>query len=113
MPFPFLPVGLMLALAVLGGAFAAFGLALHLLDRAALTARTSIAPGIVSGMRNWTHQQPLDRRVSSPTPEPALGPLPVGHAIDVAHRSRPMDPAQIVDELDAAPEVPLQRVRPH
>ncbi len=112
MPFPFLPAGIVLALAVLGGAFAGFGLALHLLDRAALTARTSIAPGIVSGMRNWTHQQQRSGRVSSPAAEPALGPLPVRHGPDVAV-PKPVDSTPIVDELDVAPELPLERVRRH
>ena len=113
MPFPFLPAGVILALAVLGGAFAAFGLALHLLDRAALTARRSIAPGLVSGMRNWTNQQPRGHRVSSPTQEPALGPLPVGRGPGIGPRLRPVDATPIIDELDAAPDVPMQRVRPH
>ena len=54
MPFPFLPFGALLAVAVLGGAFAAFALALRLLDRAGLTARRSIASGIAAGLRGWS-----------------------------------------------------------
>ena len=54
MAFPFLPFGVLLAFAVLGGAFAAFALALRLLDRAGLTARRSIASGIAAGLRGWS-----------------------------------------------------------
>ena len=64
MPFPFLPAGLLLAVAVLGGAFAIFALALRLIGRAAITARDSIAPGIVAGLRTWS--QPRQSR-----PDPA------------------------------------------
>ena len=54
MPFPFLPGGLLLALTVLGGAFAVFGAALHLLDRAASSARGTIATGLAAGIRSWS-----------------------------------------------------------
>ena len=66
MPFPFLPAGAVLALAVLVGAFALFGLALRGLDRAATSARHSIAPGLVAGLRQWSHpRQEPSRPVSS------------------------------------------------
>jgi hypothetical protein len=65
MPFPFLPFGAILALAVLGGAFAIFGAALRLLDRAALSARNTIAPTIVHGLRTWSRQPDIPRPISA------------------------------------------------
>jgi hypothetical protein len=60
MPFPFIPAGAALALAVLGGAFTLFWLLVRLLDRtatsardAALSARDAVAPGLVAGLRTW------------------------------------------------------------
>jgi hypothetical protein len=53
MPFPFLPVGVALALAVLGGALALFGLALKALDWTIDTAKGSMLGGVVSGLRTW------------------------------------------------------------
>jgi hypothetical protein len=58
MPFPFLPTGALVALAVLVSALTVFGLALRAMDRAATRVagelRLSIVPAIVSGMRRWT-----------------------------------------------------------
>jgi len=58
MPFPFLPTGALLALAVLLMTLTLFGLALRAMDRAATRVagelRLSIVPGIVSGLRRWT-----------------------------------------------------------
>ena len=87
MPFPFLPFGAMLALAVLGGAFAAFALALRLLDRAGLTARRSIASGLVAGLRGW---------YDSGEPSGPSGSLDVEAFEEVDH--------------EAPPDVPLERV---
>ena len=70
MPFPFIPAGVVLALAVLGGAFALFGLALRGLDRAATSARHSIAPGLVAGMRQWSHDRHEPTRPVSSSPAP-------------------------------------------
>jgi hypothetical protein len=53
MPFPFLPGGVLLAIAVLGGAFLLFGLALRAMDRAIETTRRTMLPGLVSGFRTW------------------------------------------------------------
>jgi hypothetical protein len=52
MAFPFIPGGLLLALAVLGGTMALFGLALKALDWTIDTARGSAVAGIVSGLRD-------------------------------------------------------------
>jgi hypothetical protein len=53
MPFPFIPGGLALALAVLGGTMALFGLALKALDWSIDSMRRTVLPGIVSGIRDW------------------------------------------------------------
>jgi hypothetical protein len=76
MPFPFLPGGLLLALTVLGGAFAVFAAALNLLDRAASSARGSIAAGLEAGLRTWGQSRQGERGASAPgAGEPALGPF--------------------------------------
>jgi hypothetical protein len=85
MPFPFLPFGALLALGVLGGAFAVFGAVLRLFDRAALSARNTIAPTVVRGLRGWS--QPRDV-------ETALEPA-------------------TVDQVDGAAAVATERVRRH
>jgi hypothetical protein len=58
MPFPFLPLGAIVAASVLVTALTIFGLALRALDRAATRAagglRQSVLPGLVSGMRGWS-----------------------------------------------------------
>ncbi len=59
MPFPFIPGGLALALAVLGGTMVLFGLALKALDWGIDSTRRTVLPGIVSGMRDW--QRPAER----------------------------------------------------
>jgi hypothetical protein len=57
MPFPFLPIGALVAASVLVGALTIFGLALRATDRAVTRAATglrqSVLPGLVSGMRGW------------------------------------------------------------
>lgn len=73
MPFPFIPIGVVLALAVLGGAFALFALAFRGLDRAATSARHSIAPGLVAGMRQWADSRGEPSRPVSSSPA-APGP---------------------------------------
>ena len=69
MPFPFLPLGWLLAVAVLVAALTLFGLALRAMDRAttrlADDLRTTVLPGLVSGLSHW--QPAADR-------QPALAP---------------------------------------
>jgi hypothetical protein len=64
MPFPFLPGGLILAVAVLGGAFLLFGLALRAMDRTVVGIRSSLG-GLVSGFETWIETRPVQRRRSS------------------------------------------------
>jgi hypothetical protein len=59
MPFPFLPGGAILAIAVLGGAFALFAMILRAIDRTATEIKGSFLPGVVSGLRGWS--RPRDR----------------------------------------------------
>jgi hypothetical protein len=53
MPFPFVPGGVLLAIAVLTGAITLFGLALRAMDRAFASGRRTMLPGLVSGIRTW------------------------------------------------------------
>lgn len=76
MPFPFLPGGAILAVAVLVGALTIFGLALVALDRAAgrtiVGLRGSIIPGIVTGWRDWAPPRPPDPSARARPPSGAL-----------------------------------------
>lgn len=92
MPFPFLPFGVLLGLAVLAGVLTLFGLALRLVDRAILEARPGALPGMVAGFRRW-----LEERQPSP-PEPAAPPA-----------DRPAALTSEVEEL-AAPAVATRPV---
>ena len=53
MQFPFFPGGALLAIAVLGGAMALFGLALKALDWTIDGVKGSMLSGVVSGLRDW------------------------------------------------------------
>ena len=111
MPFPFLPIGAVVAAAVLGGAYAVFAGLLRLVDRAALTVRDSIAPGVVAGMRNWSRTEPFARRASSPPPSgPSLGAIRLDQLSDSLER-RAAEPH--TDELTEAPDVVTERVHAH
>jgi hypothetical protein len=67
--FPFLPAGIILAVAVLGGAFFLFGVVLHAIDRTATEIKGSFLPGMVSGLRDWsrTHERHPVRQSSPPS----------------------------------------------
>jgi hypothetical protein len=80
MPFPFIPGGALLALAVLGGALAIFGVALKALDWTIDAARGSMLGGVVSGIRNW--ELPSRRFTPrSPAASPA-GPQPTSEVLE-------------------------------
>ena len=53
MPFPFLPTGLLLAIAVVATSLIAFGIALKALDWSIDVVRGTTLTQIVSGMRSW------------------------------------------------------------
>lgn len=53
MAFPFLPLGAILAAAVLIGGWTVFGLLLRAIDRTIGGIRESAVPGIVAGLRAW------------------------------------------------------------
>jgi hypothetical protein len=54
MAFPFWWIGALTAALFLGAAFALFMVLDHLLVRTVDTVRSSMLPGLVSGMRTWT-----------------------------------------------------------
>ncbi len=66
MAFPFLPGGAILAMAVLGGAFALFAVVLRAIDRTATEIKGSFLPGVVTGLRDWSRPRDRDqiRRIS-------------------------------------------------
>jgi hypothetical protein len=69
MPFPFLPAGAILAMAVLLGAFALFAIILRAIDRTATEMKGSFLPGVVTGLRDWSRARDQRRgRESSPRP---------------------------------------------
>jgi hypothetical protein len=76
MPFPFMPLGALLALAVLGGALAIFGVALKALDWTIDAARGSMLGGVISGIRDWELPS-----LSSTARSPA-GPQPTSEVLE-------------------------------
>jgi hypothetical protein len=89
MPFPFLPGGALLAIAVLGGALTVFGLALRAMDRTIAAGRRTMLPGLVSGFRTWVEASP-----SAPVadPEVAAAASPLGtELIEIDDRRIPDD----------------------
>jgi len=69
-PFPFLPLGAILAGAILGAALTIFVWVLMAIDRAASRAAESVVSGLVSGFRGWSAERPSMpvRVVTSSTP---------------------------------------------
>ncbi len=93
MPFPFYWIGAFVAGAFLGTVLTIFGLSLRLLTRTTSEVRSSILPGLVSGMRDWAAEQgTVVRRIVSPG-----GSEPGGEIDDVAGRAAP----------------PVERLHPH
>lgn len=86
MPFPFVPVGAIVAGAILGAALTIFVWTLMALDRMASRAADSVVSGLVSGLRGWAadHTTPQDPVTTSPSPPPA-------DVAEVADRPVPVD----------------------
>ena len=87
MPFPFIPGGAVLALAVLGGALVIFGAALKAMSWTIDAARGSMLGGMVSGIRDW---ELSSRRSARRRPASSLAPSgPTPELIDV-HEDSPI-----------------------
>jgi hypothetical protein len=89
MPFPFFPIGALVAGAILGAALTLFVTALMAMDRAASRAADALLPGLVSGIRGWSNRRVTDgagRPTGSPTTD--------------------------VDAVEPAAPIPVDRVRP-
>ena len=72
MPFPFLPLGAVLAASILIFSLTVFGLVLRTIDRGLVALRDTMASGLVSGLRRWNEASaPMRRVVSSPGAAPA------------------------------------------
>lgn len=67
MQLEFLPAGLLLGLAVLGGTLVLFGLALKALDWTIDASRDSALVGIVTGLRDWRRTAESDDATAPPT----------------------------------------------
>ena len=96
MAFPFYPMGLIAAAAVLAGTLAVFRLLLLVLDRGAAELRGSIGPGLVRGVRAWTaeHDQPGDGgRPGSPPPRSARQPASLSRGASLEELAAPPDVA--------------------
>ena len=71
MPFPFLPVGAIVAASVLIGALAIFGLILKTMDRAAVGLRDMAVSSIASGLKSWGGKRPGRIATESPGSTPS------------------------------------------
>ena len=86
MPFPFVPVGAILAGAILGAALTIFVWTLMALDRMASRSADSVVSGLVSGLRGWSADStaPSDPVLTSPS-------APAGDSAELADRPVPVD----------------------
>lgn len=76
MQLPFLPAGLLLALAVLGGTLVLFGLALKALDWTIDASRDTALIGMVTGLRDWRMSwEPDDPTGRPPAVARLAGPI--------------------------------------
>ena len=91
MPFPFFPIGALVAGAILGAALTLFVTALMVMDRAASRAADALLPGLVSGIRGWSNRRATDG-IAPPTGSPASD-------------------GDRVDGVETAAPVPVDRVR--
>jgi hypothetical protein len=80
MPFPFLPVGAMVAGLILSAALTVFVLALKALDRAAGQVGGAVVGGLVSGIRDWSAPQHV--QVVSPSSAVTPGSADPGDQIE-------------------------------
>jgi hypothetical protein len=70
MPFPFLPIGAIVAVTVLVSSFAAFYVAVMAIDKTATRVFGGVVTGVVAGARRWRDETLHEVRTSSGTPEP-------------------------------------------
>jgi hypothetical protein len=107
MQLPFIPAGLLIALAVLGGTLILFGLALKALDWTIDASRDSALGGIVSGLRDWRMTgEPDDATAPATAVADATTP-----ATDIAMPAAPIEESVgRVQSLErVAPERPTRR----
>ena len=105
MQLPFIPAGLLIALAVLGGTLLVFGLALKALDWTIDASRDTALAGIVAGLRDWRMTaEPNDATAPATAISMPAGPIDeTGEPIE--------DPAEPIQET-AEPVQSLERVAP-
>ena len=94
MPFPFYPIGALVAGAILGAALTLFVAALMAIDRTASRAADAVLPGLVSGIRGWSSRRRTDD-AGSPT----------------GSRASAVDGDGFADATEPAAPVPVDRVR--
>jgi len=86
MPFPFVPLGAIVAGAILGAALTLFVWTLMTLDRMASRAADSVVSGLVSGLRGWSAV-----RATRPDPVPPSPTPPTDDIVEIADRPVPID----------------------
>jgi len=92
MPFPFMPLGAIVAGLILSGALTLFVLSLKALDRAATQVGGAVVGGLVSGIRDWS--------------DPPRIPIVSARGVD---ESGPRDSVLPVEVADAVPVEPVHR----
>lgn len=84
MPFPFMPVGAILAGLILMAALTIFVWALMAIDRAASRAAGSVVSGLVTGFRGWSPERPPASVARSASDPPDDDPVTPADAVPVA-----------------------------
>lgn len=82
MPFPFYPVGALVAAVFLGTTLTLFALALHVIDRTVTRVGGSVLSGLVSGLSGWSESRRAATTPISPGAadrEEAVAAVPVEH----------------------------------
>lgn len=107
MQLPFLPAGLLLALAVLGGTLVLFGLALKALDWTIDASRDTALVGIVSGLRDWRMTgEPDDATAPASAVDDATAPA-TAVPVPAGPIEESVGPVQSLERV--APERPTRR----
>jgi hypothetical protein len=105
MELPFIPAGLLIALAVLGGTLVVFGLALKALDWTIDASRDTALAGIVAGLRDWR----MTAEPDDPTAPASAIPIPEA---PIEETGEPIEDAPEPILETAEPVGSLERVAP-
>jgi hypothetical protein len=85
MPFPFYPIGALVAAVILGSALTLFAVALRAIDRTVTRVGGSVLSGLVSGINGWSET----RRAGPPQASPGTADrVEPASAVAVEHVQR-------------------------